>query len=183
MLRGEYARLLLEGKKVTTIRLGKVIPKYDEVIVHSWGRPVAKVRIKDVRYKKVIDLTDEDARKDGFENVHELINELKRVYGDVRPDDLVSIIEFEVIQRFDELKSEDLYLGLKPADIARLALRYLRDKFNERELKVLEELNKGKSIRDVARELTGSPTCRRYVRNVIRRALKELIASNLIKVP
>ena len=149
--------------------------------MHSWGRPIAKVKIKDVKYKKVINLTDEDARKDGFENVHELIKELKRVYGNVRPDDLVSIIEFEVIQKFNELNPEDPYLGLKPADIARLALRYLRDKFNEKELQVLEELNKGKSIRDVAKKLAGSPTNRRFIRRVIRRALKELIANNLIK--
>ena len=127
MMRGEYARLLLSGRKKATIRLGKVVPKYNEVIIHSWGRPIAKARIVNVTYKRVKELTDDDARKDGFRSREELVRELRRVYGNVKDDDLVTVIELEVTQRFDELVPEDPYLGLKPSDIGRLALRYLRD--------------------------------------------------------
>ncbi len=181
MMRGEYARLLLSGQKRATIRLGKVIPKYDEVIIHSWGRPIAKAKITKVTYKKVRELTDEDAKKDGFNSKEELIKELRRVYGDVKPNDLVTIIELEIIQRFDELIPEDPYLGLKPADIGRLALRYLRNDLSNEELKILEELGKGKSIRQVAKELTGSPLNRGRVRSILRRALALLIKKGIIR--
>ncbi len=181
MMRGEYAKLMLEGKKRATIRLGKVVPKYDEVIIHSWGKPVAKARITKVTYKKVKELTDEDARRDGFKNKEELLRELRHVYGKVSPNDLVTIIEFEVIQRFNELVPEDPYLGLKPADIGRLALRYLRNDLNEYELKILEELGKGKSIRQVSKELTGSPVNRGRVRRIVRKALALLIKRGIIE--
>ncbi len=181
MMRGEYAKLMLEGRKKATIRLGKVIPKYDEVIIHSWGRPVAKAKITKVTYKRVRELTDDDARKDGFRSKDELLRELRHVYGRVRPDDLVTIIEFEVLQRFDELIPEDPYLGLKPADIGRLALRYLRSELSESELKVLEELGKGKSIRQVSKELTGSPVNRGRVRRVVRKALSLLIKKGVLR--
>jgi len=181
-MRGEYARLLLSGKKKATIRLGRVIPKYDEVIIHSWGRPIAKAKIVRVTYKKVRDLTDEDARKDGFSNREELINELRSVYGDIKPDDDVTIIELKIIQRFDELIPEDPYLGLKPSDIGRLALRYLRNELKEDELRILEELAKGKSIRSVAKELTGSPLNRGKIRRIVRKALAILIKKGLLRV-
>ena len=182
MMRGEYTRLLLSGKKRATIRLGKVIPKYDEVIIHSWGRPIAKAKITKVIYKKVRELTVEDAKKDGFSSKEELMNELRNVYGNVKPDDLVTIIELEVIQRFDELIPEDPYLGLKPADVGRLALRYIRNELSNDELKILEELAKGKSIRIVAKELTGSPLNRGKVRRILRKALAILIKKGILKV-
>ena len=182
MMRGEYARLLLSGKKRATIRLGKVIPKYNEVVIHSWGRPIAKAKITKVIYKKVRELTDEDARKDGFSSKEELMNELRNVYGSVKPDDLVTIIELEVIQRFDELIPEDPYLGLKPADVGRLALRYIRNELSNDELRILEELAKGKSIRMVAKELTGSPLNRGKVRRILRKALAILIKKGILKV-
>lgn len=170
----------MQGKKVATIRLGKVIPKYNEMIVHSWGRPIAKIRITKVTHKKVVDLTKEDALKDGFRNLKELIKELKKVYGSIKPDDLITVIEFDIVQRFDDLKEDDPYLGLKPQDIGRLALRYLREEFSSQELKILEELGKGRSIRRVAQEITGSPTNRGKVRSTVRKALKLLIDKGLI---
>ncbi|HDN75503.1 MAG TPA: ASCH domain-containing protein [Acidilobales archaeon] len=182
MMKGEYARLLLSGKKRATVRLGKVIPKYDEVIIHSWGRPIAKARIVNVVHKKVRELTDEDAIKDGFKSREELINELKNVYGNVSPDDLVTIIELDIVQRFDKLIPEDPYLGLKPADIGRLALRYLRGKMEEDDLKILEELAKGKSIRKLAKELTGSPLNRGKIRKVLRKALRLLVREGILRV-
>ncbi len=180
MMRGEYARLLLSGKKRATIRLGKVIPKYDEVIIHSWGRPIAKAKIVNVTYKKVRELTDDDARKDGFSSRDELLRELRRVYGEVKDNDLVTIIELEVVQRFDKLVPEDPYLGLKPSDIGRLALRYLREELSREELSILEELAKGKSIRWVAKKLTGSPLNRGKIRRIVRKALALLVKKRII---
>lgn len=182
MLRREYAEKLLTGEKRATIRLGKVIPKYFDIIIHSGGRPICKATITGVSYKKVSELTDEDARKDGFRDKRELIKELKKVYGNIRDDDLVTIIELKVTQRLDNLVAEDPYLGLEPHDIARLAMRYLRKEFAGEERKILEELAKGKSIREVAKGLTGDPTKRWLVRRVLRKALNTLISRGLIKV-
>ncbi len=181
MLRKEYVDLVLSGRKKATVRLGKVIPRYREVIIHGGGRPVCKVKITKVVYKKVSELTDEDARKDGFNSRRELLKELKRVYGKrLNGDETVSIIEFEVIQRLDNIKLNDPYLGLKPEDVARLALRYLRKEFSGEDRKILEEIGKGKSIREVARKFSGDPTRRWRIRAVLRRAARMLTENKIL---
>ncbi len=180
MVKGEYVDDILKGRKRATIRLGVVRLRYPELIVHGGGRPVAKIRVTSVRYKKVSELTDEDAVKDGFRTKEELVEALRRTYGDVKPDDYVTIIEFEVLQDLTHLEPEDPYLGLKPADVARLALRYLRDQLSEEEVKILTELTRTESIRAVALRLFGDLNKRWRVRRVLRRALRELVRRGLI---
>jgi len=183
MVRSEYGRLILEGVKKATIRLGIVVPKYyDEVIVHSGGKPIAKVRIVDVIYKKVSQLTDEDAKLDGFRNVDELIKALKEVYGDFSPNDTVTIIKFELIQRLDELKTYDRYYGLSPSDIARIGLRYLRDVLSDDEVKILKVLGSGLSIREATKELYGTIERRWRIRKVVRKVADELVRRGVIRV-
>ena len=182
MVKGEFVDLILQGKKTTTIRLGRVIPRYDEMIVHGGGRPIAKIKVKNVIVKKVRELTDEDAKKDGFSSVEELLKNLEEVYQTkINDDDLVTIIEFEVLQKFNELIPEDPYLGLEPADVARLAMRYLRKELSREEYKILEAVAKKNSIRSVAIELFGSLRNRWRIRKVLREALKMLIEKGLLK--
>jgi hypothetical protein len=181
MLKGEYAEKVLRGEKRATIRVGKYIPKYREIIIHSGGRPLCIAEIVNVTHKRVRELTDEDAVKDGFRNVKELINALRKIYGDISQDEYVTVIEFKVRKRLDDLKCGDEYLGLNPADIARLSLRYLRDELTPAELRILEELGKGLSIRAVARKLTGDPTKRYQVRRAVRRALRKLVEKGYLK--
>jgi len=180
MVRGEFVKPILEGVKKATIRLGIVVPKYDEIIIHGGGRPIAKARITEVIHKKVSELTDSDAALDGFSGREELIEALKKVYGRVSPDDVVTIIKFEVIQRLDEVKSDDIYCGLNPSDIARVYLRYLRESVGEEEGKILELLSRGLSIREVAKKLYGSPEKRFRVRRAVRKALRELISRGIL---
>jgi hypothetical protein len=180
MVKGEYVNDILAGRKRATIRLGVVRLRYPELIVHGGGRPVAKVKVLSVRYKKVSELTDEDAVKDGFKTRDELIEALKQTYGDVKPDDYVTIIEFEVIQDLTSLEPEDPYLGLKPADVARLALRYLRDQLSDEEVRILTELTRVESIRAAAIRLFGDLGKRWRIRKVLRRALRELVRRGLI---
>ena len=45
MLKGEYIEKVLNGEKKATIRKGVYKPKYDEVIIHAGGRPIAKAKI------------------------------------------------------------------------------------------------------------------------------------------
>ncbi len=181
MIKGEYASKILTGEKRATVRVGKYVPKYREIIIHSGGRPICIAEIVKVTYKKVSELTDEDAMKDGFTNVKELINALKRIYGNISDEDCVTVIEFRVRKRLDDLKSSDAYMGLDPANIARLALRYLRKDLAPSELRILEELGKGLSIRAVAGKLTGDPTKRYQVRKAVRKALRKLVEKGYLK--
>ncbi|RUM48026.1 MAG: ASCH domain-containing protein [Hyperthermus sp.] len=179
MVKGDYVEDILSGRKTTTIRLGRVKLKHHELIVHGGGRPIAKVRVKKVTYKRVGELTDDDAKKDGFNTLNELLYELKRVYSDLSPDDTVTIIEFEVIQDLSKLEPQDPYLGLEPADIARLALRYLKD-LNEEEKQILKELTSTNSIRAVSLRLYGTLDKRWKVRRALRKALQALITHGLL---
>jgi len=181
MVKGKYVKDLLEGRKTATIRYGIVKPKYSEVIVHGGGRPVAKIRIKRVYHKKVKELTDQDALKDGFNSVKELIEELKKVYHQITGDDWVTIIEFEVVQRLDQLNPEDPYMGLKPVDVARIALRYLDSELSEDEKNILADLTRTGSIRLTTIRLFNNLNKRYIVRRVLRRALKILVEKGILK--
>ncbi len=181
MLKGEYVDKLLKGEKKSTIRRGFVIPKYKEMIVHGGGRPVAVIRVTRVVRKKIKDLTDEDAKRDGIENREKLIEELKRAYKDLKEDELVTIIEFEVVRRLDNLEPEDPWMGLKPVEIARLALRYLDD-LSEDEKNVLMTMTRAGSIRETALKLYGTIEARWKVRRVLKRALNELIKRGILGV-
>jgi len=181
MVKGEYADKLLAGSKTTTIRLGIVKPKYREVIIHGHGRPLAKARITRVETKRVSELTEEDARKDGFNNLEELLEALKKVYGNIKSEDLVTIIELEITQRLDMLPPEDPYMGLEPADIARLSLRYLKALLTDEDIKILEDLTRTNSIRSTATRLYGSIQKRWKIRKTLRKALRLLREKGLIK--
>ncbi len=179
MLKGEYVEKLLKGEKKSTIRKGYVIPKYKEMIVHGGGRPVAIIKITNVTRKRVRELTDEDAKKDGLENKEKLIEELKKAYDDLSEDDLVTIIEFELVKRLDHLEPQDPWMGLKPVEIARLALRYL-DNLNDDERKILMTMTRAGSIREAAIRLYGTIEARWRVRRVLKKALRELIERGIL---
>lgn len=180
MVKGRYVDLIISGKKTATIRLGLVRPRYKELIVHGGGRPVAKIAVTKVVYKRVKELTNEDAIKDGFNNLNELLNELKSVYPKLSNNDWVTIIEFKVIQRLDNLPLEEPYMGLKPVDVARLGLRYLSNELNDTEKKILIELTRTNSIRTTAINLFGSLNKRYIVRRTLKKVLELLVKRNII---
>jgi len=183
MVKGRFVDLILSGKKRSTIRLGKVVPRYDEIIIHGGGRPIAKARIVRVAYKRVKELTDEDAKKDGYSSVEELIRDLERVYGrKISPDDIVTIIEFEVEKKFTDLNPEDVYLGLSPVDVARIAYRYLRSELSNEDLKILDAVMRYRSIREASLRLFKTLNKRWIIRKVLRKCLKRLIEKGILKV-
>ena len=181
MVKGEYVDNILDGRKKATIRLGIVKLRYRELIVHGGGRPVAKVRVTNVRYKRVVELTDEDAKLDGFKSREELLEALRKTYGEIKPSDYVTIIEFEVVQDLSKLEPQHPYLGLEPADVARLALRYLRDEMSKEEIDILADLTRTNSIRATAVRLFGDLGKRWRVRKVLRKALRLLVRKGYIK--
>ncbi|MEM1638569.1 MAG: ASCH domain-containing protein [Desulfurococcaceae archaeon] len=182
MLKGAYIEKLLSNEKKATIRKGIYKPKYSEVIIHAGGKPVAKARITRVYYRRLKELGEYEARLEGFKNTSELVKELRRVYGDINEDDYFTVIEFEIIQKLNDLTTEDPYYGLTPSDIARIALRYLSGELNENEKKILIDLTRTNSIRKTAVNLFKDLNRRALVRRTLRKTLRLLIEKNLIHV-
>lgn len=96
-----YLRLILEGRKRSTIRLGRLEVRHRVVTIVGDRGPVALARVEEVVHKKVHDLTDEDARADGFSGLPELFRELRKIYGDFDLDDDITIIRLSIIKRLD----------------------------------------------------------------------------------
>lgn len=120
-----YVPKILSGKKTTTIRFGHYEAKPGRE-VYLVSRPsdtaVAKVLIRGVTRKRVGELTNEDAKKDGFRDVRELLNALRKIYGPLDAEDEVSIIEFELIKPIERVPLK-LLKGLnyrEPDEVARL---------------------------------------------------------------
>ncbi len=180
MVKGEYVDKILKGIKRATIRLGIVRPRYNEIIIHGGGRPVAKVRITKVKYKRLNELTEEDAKMDGFNSLEELLQHLRKAYGNVSSNDIVTIIEFEVLKRLDEVEVTHPYMGLEPADVARIALRYLRGELSENEVKILLDLTRTNSIRKTAINFYGTIEKRYLIRRVLKKALRLLVSKGVI---
>ncbi len=96
----EYVELILEGRKTTTVRKGiKSYPvgRIVELTVNN-AKPFALAKIKKVVVKRVSELSDSDAKLDGFESRDELISALRRIYGDVRDSEFVTVVHFEVVK-------------------------------------------------------------------------------------
>ncbi|MCL0082430.1 ASCH domain-containing protein [Dehalococcoidia bacterium] len=92
-----YLDLIFQGRKKTTVRLGKrFIPKNEAVLLEDeLGRHVA-LKISKVTVKRQSELDQEDAVADGFGSREELLSSLKELYPNSSAADLFTIIEFEV---------------------------------------------------------------------------------------
>lgn len=182
MMKKEFAELVLAGVKTTTIRLGIVKPKRKRVILHGGGKVLAELEITGVEVKRVCDLTDEDAKEDGFQNKNQLLQNLNEIYGSIRPSDKVTIIKFKVIKRIGGPHTDESsrYLGLRPADIASIAIRY-RLKLNPKDFTVLKKVAETGSVRKAAIALFGTINKRRVIREALSRALKKLIEAGVIE--
>ena len=177
MVKAKFSDAIRTGKKRATIRLGRVDVRSREVLIHAGGKIIAKAIIKNVVYKRVKELTDNDARIDGLNSREELINELGSYYGNIRDNDIVSIIEFEVVEVLDE--PEWKYpQGLTPHEIAKLALENLG--LSEKEQVILKTLIEMKSIRKTAKKLFGKLSDRWKVRRVLQKCVSKLIEKGVI---
>ncbi|MEM4464205.1 MAG: ASCH domain-containing protein [Ignisphaera sp.] len=181
MIKKEFGEHILSGKKTTTIRLGKVVPKAREVIIHSGGRPIAKAVITGVTYKHVYELTDEDARKDGYDSAEQLIKDLEKLYGrSIDLGEIVTVIEFRIVKRFTDLNEYDIYMGLTPIDIAILSNRYLKYELSDEDLKIINTILRYKSIRIASLKLFGSLSKRWIIRRTLRLCLDRLVEKGII---
>ncbi|MBE8539350.1 ASCH domain-containing protein [Geoglobus acetivorans] len=95
----EYVEEIMSGKKVTTVRKGiKRYPVGRIVDLTAESRPFARARVDKVVVKRVRELTDSDARLDGFESREELIEALNRIYGKVKDEEFVTVVHFTVVE-------------------------------------------------------------------------------------
>jgi len=97
----EYVEKILKGEKITTIRKGiKSYPVGKIVDLTVNYKPFARARVSKVIVKRVSELTDEDAKRDGFNSKDELIQALKKIYGEVKDSEFVTIVYFEVVESY-----------------------------------------------------------------------------------
>lgn len=170
MMSERYLKPLFEGRKKTTIRPG-VLKVADKLYIHSRGRIVALAEVESVTYKRVFELTDEDARLDGFQTREELVNFLKRRYPGLRDDAVVTVIRFGTISKVD-MPEDAHYGGLTPVEVAVLALNKLR--LSKREREILQAVAQTKSLRKAALKLFGTIEKRGVIRRVLKKALRRL---------
>lgn len=181
MLKSNYIDKVLNcgiGGVARTIRIGYVKPKFKEIYIHSQGKVIAKAEIINTIYKRVKDLTDEDAKLDGFSNRKELLKELRKIYGKFSLNDWVTILELKILEYLNK-SDEDVNAKLKPVDIARLAL-YYNVPLSEEERKILKAITEVGSLRKLAIKMFGTIEKRWIIRKVIRKALNLLIKYGIV---
>ncbi|NPA86325.1 MAG: ASCH domain-containing protein [bacterium] len=94
---------VLAGRKLSTVRLGKA--KYipgSEVYLVCRNLVYGVLVIEGVEEKKVGELKEQDAVRDGFKNLEELLKFLFMLYPNLDLDSTVSIIKFKLKKRYSE---------------------------------------------------------------------------------
>lgn len=88
--------LLKNGKKRCTVRLG-VIEVVGTDIFMTDGKQRVKIQISGVDNQRVYrELSDQDAWDEGFSSLEELQQDLKTYYGNIDPEQPITVIRFEV---------------------------------------------------------------------------------------
>ena len=149
--------------------------------MHCGGYVLGRVKIKKISRKKLTELTDEDARRDGFKNKEELVKVLKKHYPKIGDKTKLTMIEFEWIKRIEPIFSEKFAwkYEMKPAEVAKLALEECKE-LDESEKAILKMLVRYGSIRKTALKLGGLKS-RPVVRSIVRKAACLLKKRGLIK--
>lgn len=81
------------GRKCTTIRMGKKNFSVSNLILQSGNRNLEAI-IVGLNYIYLDELTEIDAKKDGFESLSELKESLKSIYPNSKKDTVFTVIEF-----------------------------------------------------------------------------------------
>lgn len=94
-LRPEFFDDVRQGKKRSTIRAGRGNLKVGPLILQS-KFDILTVELTEVIYKKFGELTQEDARADGFATLEELRKTLKQFYPNLHQNSIVTLIHFQL---------------------------------------------------------------------------------------
>ncbi len=170
--KGKYKEDLLSGRKKATIRKDCNLKKGEVVVVHCGGEMIGEAIIESVEKKWFEELSDEDAKRDGFESLEELKEELLSCYGS-KPEE-VYVIRFTLFPFQQAKRPEAVYYGERDLkELAKEALEKLKLKDEER--KLLELYLQAGSIKRAAAMLDGSfRKNRNRIREALRKAYRKL---------
>ncbi len=172
----EYLRDILRGRKTATIRWGLLTVPHKRVYLECGGRVYGELEILGVKHVKLSELSDEDARQDGFYGLTELIAALTRIYPDITPGDWVTVIRFRLVARYPTpVTRQELESELSAEEARELSREVLaRGLVRSRdEYKMLLMLSKGLSFEEVA-EALGPNYTPAYVKALISRVARRL---------
>jgi len=148
-----YLRGVLSERKHSTIRLGLVRPEYQRVYIECGGKVYGEAIIGRVRYLRLSELSEEDALRDGFTSLEDLFTNLESIYPSLKPSDWVTVIEFEVVEKFNPpLDKRDLTSSGEYVRIARLGLAYNAYRSSE-ERRILAAIVAGGGLLNAVKEL------------------------------
>ncbi|MFN7105896.1 MAG: ASCH domain-containing protein [Pyrobaculum sp.] len=99
--REKYLDKVLTGVKKVTVRLGIVRPRFSLIYIVCCGHIYGEAVVTKVYYTKLSKVGEEVARAEGFESREALIQELREIYGDVDGEDLVTVIYFTVVKKYE----------------------------------------------------------------------------------
>lgn len=171
----KFRRQLLSGEKKATVRLHTTLREGDRVLIHCGGEILGEGMVERVEEKRPDELTEEDAKDDGFASLHELLEEIKRLYGDV---DRVFVIRFSMKPFSQGKNPQNFYYGQADLkEIAELALKNLQ--LGEKEKRILQLFLETGSIIRAAKRLGGLRK-RGLIREVLRKCYRELIKKEII---
>jgi hypothetical protein len=86
------------GIKVATLRKGKRdYPLGNTVLIGDKGRNCVLIDVKSLEEKTIADVTDNDAKVEGYANRQELIDVMSDIYGDVKESTVVTQVHFDFI--------------------------------------------------------------------------------------
>lgn len=97
LLRQSIFGLVTSGKKTSTSRKGKRdITKGLLLFKMTEDETVQTVvNVTDVKFVEYKDLTDTEAKKEGYERLEELKAVLNKIYGDIPENEIFTLIEWE----------------------------------------------------------------------------------------
>ncbi|MBC7092689.1 ASCH domain-containing protein [Candidatus Bipolaricaulota bacterium] len=102
LFKREHAELILSGRKTQTRRLGRKRWKTGSIHQCRLSRraePFALVRITGVRRERLGDISEEDARREGYGSAEEYRKAFERIYGFWDPEAEVWVVDFELTGR------------------------------------------------------------------------------------
>lgn len=164
-----FAESIIKGRKKLTIRKWTNLREGDEVFVHSGGKIIGKAKITSIEKKNIEEITDEEAKLDGFRDAEHLRSEMSKIgySGEVY------LIHFE-FEPLDAIDPHNLYYGNADLEnIAKLSLQHLE--LTEKERSLLEAFLRYGSIRKA-----GKGGKRGEIRKILRKCYQLLTERGLI---
>jgi|ERR1035438_3696367 hypothetical protein len=91
---------LADGSKTVTLRKGYRDIKPGPMMIESTSGelPTVEVDVMEVRFKRMFDLTAEEAAADGFESLDSVIPLMQRFYPDFNENSEITLIYFAMLE-------------------------------------------------------------------------------------